>query len=220
MLLQRHRLARQEASPVRVLAIPNVHRCDVSKLVIGQREETLAGGERLHRQRQRRDVEQHRIIGGGARGGVAVIAEILEQDGGPVPRFPVEFLFVEGERIFDRPGNIGRQIGLDRVEIEQAEILGLERAEVDPRCVGRDVLGPLGFIFLGIVGRRGWRRGIGRGDRFGHRCRGGSWRRRRGRLLGERGCGRTARQQRGHGPPDDDLAIKPPYPRHRPPFSA
>ena len=50
---------------------------------------------------------------------------------------------MELERILERARDVGRQVGLDGVEIEQVEVLRLERREVDPRCVRRNVRRPL-----------------------------------------------------------------------------
>ena len=154
------RKRRQNAS----LRIPHVDRGDVRELVIVEGEEALAGREGLHRQRERRDVEQHHVARAAERGGIAVIAEVLEQDRRPVPRLPVEFLLMEGERVFERAGEIGRQIGLDRVDVEQRQVLGFERREMEARRVLRDMLGLR-------VGARLGRVGLGRSglDRLGDR---------------------------------------------------
>ena len=131
----------KKLAPEGVALVPHVHGRDVGELVVGQGEEALARREGLHRLRQRRDVEQHGVVRRRARRGIAIVAEVLEQDVGPVPRLPAELLLVAVERILDRPGDIGRQIGLDRVEIEQREVLGLERRQVDAAGARRDPLG-------------------------------------------------------------------------------
>ena len=127
MLLDRRRLAAEEPPPEGILAVPDVDRGDVRKLVVGQREKALAGRKGLHRQRQRSDVEQDHVARRRQRRGIAIIGEVLEQDGGPVPRLPAKNLLVESERIFERATEIGRQIGLDRVDVEQRQILRFER---------------------------------------------------------------------------------------------
>ena len=119
VFLDRHRLAVEKFPPARVLPVPHVHRRDVRQFMVDQREEALARGEGFHRDAERGDVEQHRIIGRRARRGIAVIAEILEQHRRPVPRLPVEPLLVRRQRIFDTARDIRCEIGLDRVEIEQ-----------------------------------------------------------------------------------------------------
>ena len=53
-------------------------------------------------------------------------AAILEQQAGFVPRFPLELLLVERERVFECPGDIRCQVGLDRIEIDQPQVVGLE----------------------------------------------------------------------------------------------
>ena len=139
MLLNRHRLAVKEVAPGCVLAVPNVHRGDVLELMVEQSEEALARSEGLHRLAQGRDVEEDRVVGRGARRGVAIVAEVLEQDRDRLPRLPVELLLVEGDRIFERSADVRRQIGLRRVEIEQVEVgrVHFRQIEFPTRPAGR-----------------------------------------------------------------------------------
>ena len=76
-----------------------------------------------------------------------------------LPRLPAELLLVEAQRILvrraryrasDRSGPGRNRAG--------REVLRLERGQVDPRCVGRDVRRSLGLLGLG---RRGRRLGLG-----------------------------------------------------------
>ncbi len=187
VLLEWRRLAAQEPAPERVLLVPHVDHADVRQLVVGQRVEALAGREGLHRQRQGRDVEQHHVARAAKRRRIAVIGEILEQHRCPVPRLPAQGLLVEGKRIFERPREIGRQIGLHRVEVEQRQVAGLERRKLEPR-------GVLGNAFrTRLLGRVGL--GRVRLDRLpGRRIRG----RRGGRIRvldDSRGVGRRRRRR-------------------------
>ena len=161
MLLDRHRLAAQEAAPEGVALVPHVHRRDVGELVVGQREEALARREGLHRLRQRRDVEQDGVVGRRARGGVAVVAEILEQHRGPVPRLPVEHLLVEARSHFRPTGRCrasGRSgPGRNRAS-EKFLVSSVDRSI--PEASRGTCSGSLRLVALGI--------GFGRlrGDRF------------------------------------------------------
>ena len=141
MLLERHRLAAEEVAPERVARCSTRRSCATcaSSWLI-EREEALAGREGLHRQRQAARRRAGPCCSASrARAGIAVVAEVLEQDRRAVPRLPVELLLVEGERVLERARDVGRQIGLDRVEIEKVEVLGFERREIEPRRVRRDV---------------------------------------------------------------------------------
>ena len=165
MLLNRHRLAVQETPPEGVLAVPHIHRRDMRQLMVDQREKALARGKRLHRLRQRRDVEQDGVVGRRSRRGIAVIAEVLEQHRGSIPRLPSEPFLMRGERIFERPRNVRGEVGLDRVEIEERQVLGLERGQVEPGRARRDMLG---FLLGRLLGRIPARR-LRRGRLVGHR---------------------------------------------------
>jgi hypothetical protein len=89
---------------------------------------------------------------------------------------------VEAQRILIGTRDIGREVGLDRIEIEKIEVIGLERGEVDSRRVGLDVRRYL--MFVRRLGRR--RRGLGLGLDDRGRVRLGRSRRRR-LLRGSRG---------------------------------
>jgi hypothetical protein len=60
-------LAVEEFAPPGVLLVPHVHGRDVRKLVVVEREEALARRERLHRQAERRDIEQDGVVRRAAR---------------------------------------------------------------------------------------------------------------------------------------------------------
>ena len=140
VLLHRRRLAAEKVAPESVVRIPDVDRRDVRQLMVVEVKKRSPGRERLHRQRQRSDIEKDHVARRSERGGIAVVGEILEQDRRPVPRLPVELLLMEGERVFERASEIGRQIGLDRVDVEKRQVPGFERRQMEPRRVLRDVL--------------------------------------------------------------------------------
>ena len=139
MLLDRHWLAVEKVAPRRVLPIPHVHLGDVGKLVVDDGEEAFAGRKGLHRRRQRRNVDQYRVVGRRPRAGVRIVAEVLQKDGRRLPRGPAEFLLMEAKRILIGAGDVRRQIGLHRIEVEKVEVLRFERRQVDSRRVGWDV---------------------------------------------------------------------------------
>src|SRR5258708_38200458 len=133
----------------------------MGKLVIIEREKALTWRERLHRERQRRNIEEDDVAWAAKRCGIAVVGKILEQDRHTLPRLPMELLFMERECILERTGEIWGQIGLDGIDIEKGKILGLKRREVETGCVLRDVVRAFLFRRIGLDrGRRhrlsGW----------------------------------------------------------------
>ncbi len=177
MVLQRHGLAVEQAPPEGVRVVPDVHGRHVDRLMVHQGVEALARAEGLEGLAERGDVHQDGVVGRSPRGRVAVVGEILEQDRGLVPWRPTPLLLLEGHGVQEAAGDVGRQIGLGRVEVEQPQVLGLDPREVD--LLG----GRMG------LGRR--RRAIGR--------------RGEGRCLGERKaapgkCARNPEQARRSGP--------------------
>jgi hypothetical protein len=60
----------------------------VDRLVVHQGEEPLAGAEGLEGLDQRGDVDEDGVVGRSPRRGVAIVAEVLEQDRGLLPRPP------------------------------------------------------------------------------------------------------------------------------------
>src|ERR1019366_5638634 len=205
MILQRHRLAPEEGPPAGVGAVPDVHGRHVGQLVVHQGEEPLAGREGLEGLAERGDVDQDGVVRRSPRRGVAVVGKVLQQHGGLVPRLPAPGLLLEGHGVLEAARHIGRQIGLRRVEIEQPQILGLQRVQVDlvqetkrRWRFGRRRLGGVG---LTRRRRRGHRPAFGGGRWRLHRERNG---RGAGLGLGQRHAAPDKRQRRA-----DKAALKP-----------
>jgi hypothetical protein len=161
MLLDWHRLAAEQFAPEAVAAVPHVHGRDMGELVIGQGEEALARAERLEGEAERSDVEEVRVVRRRTRRGIAIVAEVLEQNRGPFPRRPVEHLAVIGERVGERPADIGREIGLRRIEVQQPKVGRQQHRKIDLRCALRDSF-LLGCGRLGLDRLLRRRRGIDR----------------------------------------------------------
>ncbi len=129
----RQRLAVEDAAPPSVRTVGDVHGRDVDELVVHQREEALARAEGLERDVDRRDVERQRVGRRGAHRGAAVVGEVAQQHDRAVVSLPVEGLALEGEGVLIGAPDIRRKIGLERVVVEQLQVLGLEPAQSDGR---------------------------------------------------------------------------------------
>ncbi len=199
MLLDRHRLAVEEPAPARVLRVPDVHGRHVHRLVVEQGEEPLPGTEGLVGLGDGRHVQQDGVVGRRARRRVAIVREVLQQDGGAVPGLPAEQLLLKGERVLEGPGYIGGEIGLRRVEIEQLHVGGGEGRKVDLRHVR--LFHRAGFF--DHHGGRGRRDGLD----LGLMGRGSP-----GARLGERHARERPKGRGGEKPPNATLHT-PPNPR-------
>ena len=206
-----HRLAVEEPAPGRVLPVPHIHRRNVRDLMIVQRENRSPGEKVsivwLEGATSRRTESFRRA----PRGRIAVVAEVFEQDGRAVPRGPIEFLFVKAQRVRESAADIGREVGLRGIEVEQFEIGSINLAQVDPGSVRRYVRGPLPRLR-----RRRFNRFFRLGDRLFNRSFIGRSRGRLRRLLRD-SSRRAANKQRCNHPRDSRTRPLPPL--HAPPYS-
>ena len=131
MFLDRRGLAHEEFAPERILIVPHVHRGDVDEFVVHQREDALAGSQRLERLVHGGDVDQKRVVRRRARGGVAVVGEVLEQNRDLLPRLPFEDALLEFERVQRRTRHVRREVGFRRIEIEDVDVLRFDTIEFD-----------------------------------------------------------------------------------------
>ena len=130
MLRLRQDLAAEESAPAALRGGVHVHGGDVHQLVVHERIHALAGGIGLEGERERRDVERERVAGRGARRGVAVIGEILEQDQRAVVGGPAEHALLPVERVLERADRVRREIG-ERIHVDEAHVLRLDERQAE-----------------------------------------------------------------------------------------
>ena len=118
-------LAAEEIAPATVFVVREVALRDVHELVVHQRVEPLGRRVGFERVRQRRDVEDQPVARRGTRGGVAVVGEVLEQDGDFLGGLPAEALALRVERVLERAGRVRREVA-ERLEPDEPEVLRLE----------------------------------------------------------------------------------------------
>ncbi len=103
-------LAEEESPPAPILLGRDVALHHVDQLVVHQRVHALAGGERLERVGQRRDVEDERAARRGEGVRVAVVGEVLQQDGRRLGRHPAEHPALPRERVGERAHRVRHEV--------------------------------------------------------------------------------------------------------------
>ena len=137
MLLGLPRLAAEELAPAQVARVGDVHVGEMHGLVVHRRVHPLAARQGLERVAGRGDVQGHAIARRGTGAGIAVVREIRQQHRALLVRRPLEDPALELQRVVERAGDEGRQVGLEGIEVEQLQVVGLEEVHLEGIGEGR-----------------------------------------------------------------------------------
>ena len=117
--------AEEDLPPAPVFLGSNVALHHVDQLVVHQRIHALAGGKRLEREGQRRNIEDQRRARRREGVSIAVVFEILQQDGRGLRRFPAENASLPRERVRKRAHRVRLEVA-QGIVIKEVEILCLD----------------------------------------------------------------------------------------------
>ena len=130
MIGDRRHLAVEEIAPECVVVVPHIERGDMHHLVVHNGEEALAWRPGFEGGGDRRDIDGDAVERRGAHRGPAIVGQVLQKNDGLVPRLPVEHPPLEGEGVLVGLSDVRGEIGLDRIVIDQPQIVGLHLLQI------------------------------------------------------------------------------------------
>ena len=107
-----------------------IQRGHVDQLVVHDRVQPLVGRHRLEGGAQGGDLNAHEVARNGGRSGVAGVGEVGEQDRDLLGGVVAEQAALEAEGVLERAHGVGREVGLRALEVDEAQVVGLERGEL------------------------------------------------------------------------------------------
>ncbi len=113
-----------EKLPPRAIALRRlVGGGDVDQLVVHEPVHPFVGGDDLVDEAERRDLQHQEIAGNRSRRCVAAIGKVDQDDGDRLRRLPAPQLLLKLEGVEKGPGDVGGEVALCRIEVEEAEVL-------------------------------------------------------------------------------------------------
>jgi hypothetical protein len=131
------RLAAEQLPPAQVAGVGGIHVGEVHGFVVHRRVHAFAARQGLERVARRGDVERHAIARRGAGTGVAIVRQVRQHQRALLVRRPFEDPALELQRVVEGAGDEGRQVGLERIEVEQAEVVCLDQVHLEGIGVNR-----------------------------------------------------------------------------------
>ena len=99
---------------------------DVQQLVAHHPVDALVGGRGLVDVLEGLDADRQVVGGHGRRAGVAVVVEVLEEDGHRLTRCVIEELLVKVERVGEAVREVGEDVLVVLVHVDDQHVVGLE----------------------------------------------------------------------------------------------
>ncbi len=132
LLRRRRDLPREHGAPEPIARPRVVVERHVDELVVHHPVDRLVRRDGLVGEGHGRDLEHHEVPGDDVHAGVAEVGEVVQEDrdllGRPVREDPP----VEAEGVLERAGDVRDEVRLPRREVDEPQVVGLERRDLAP----------------------------------------------------------------------------------------